>query len=98
MVITSIPLSTIPVAPGDLTGLVGLVALVDLAAPLPAAGKVRLTMAGAGAGMEAAATPAVVTGSPESLERPERPRPIEAGRRHPTGVVHPLTGTGEDKC
>ena len=98
MVIISIPLSTIPVAPGDPRGPVAPAGLVDLAAHLPAAGKVRLTTAGAGAGMEAAATPAVVTGTRESLERLERPRPIEAARRLPTGVVHPLTGTGEDKC
>jgi hypothetical protein len=93
MVIISIPLSTIPVAAG-VAGMAVVAGLRGPAAPFHAAERVSLTMAGAGAGMVAAAAmPAVATGSPG----PERLHPIEAVRRQ-TGVVHPLTGTGEDKC
>jgi len=60
MVIISTPLSTIPVATGVAVGVAGLKVLL---VPLPAAGMVSLTMAGAVAGMAVVVgMPVVVTG------------------------------------
>jgi hypothetical protein len=92
MVIISTPLSTIPVATG--VEEMGEAGPRVLPAPLPAAGMVSPTMAGAAAGMVAAvAMPVVVTGSPGSRALIEVGRhPIEAGLRRIEAGLRPIAG------